>query len=75
MPLKIPQAIARTLYARRRVNIFDDVLSGLDATTESHIISRVFGSRGLIGGSPSCTAIVSSNSSKSQQQATIATIL
>lgn len=60
-----PQAIARTLYARRRLNVFDDVLSGVDATTEGHIITRVFGPRGLIERSQSCTAIFSSNSSKS----------
>lgn len=42
------QSIARTIYARNDLAIFDDVLAGLDATTEEHIFSQVFGREGLL---------------------------
>ncbi|KAL3426779.1 hypothetical protein PVAG01_00288 [Phlyctema vagabunda] len=41
-------AIARAVYARREVAIFDDVFSGLDATTERHVFDRLFGPTGLL---------------------------
>ena len=41
-------AIARAVYARKRVAIFDDVLSGLDATSEEHVFLHIFGPRGLL---------------------------
>lgn len=41
-------SLARALYAESEVMIFDDVLSGLDATTESEVFSRVFGSHGIL---------------------------
>ena len=41
-------AIARAVYARNRLAIFDDVLSGLDPTTEKHVFEEVFGPRGLL---------------------------
>lgn len=45
-------AIARAVYARKRVAIFDDVFSGLDATSEKHVFDHVFGAQGLftVGG-------------------------
>lgn len=41
-------ALARAVYARRKVIILDDALSGLDATTESHIFHNIFGNMGLL---------------------------
>lgn len=41
-------SIARALYLDTDLFVFDDVLSGLDADTEEHVFSRVFGSDGLI---------------------------
>ncbi|KAF4637009.1 hypothetical protein G7Y89_g1078 [Cudoniella acicularis] len=41
-------AIARAVYSRKNIAIFDDVLSGLDAATEEHVITHVFGHRGLL---------------------------
>lgn len=41
-------SLARALYAESDFMIFDDILSGLDATTESEIFSLVFGSHGIL---------------------------
>jgi ATP-binding cassette, subfamily C (CFTR/MRP), member 1 len=41
-------AIARAVYAKKEVGIFDDVFSGLDATTERHVFDRLFGPTGLL---------------------------
>lgn len=41
-------AIARALYSRKPVAIFDDVFSGLDKVTEQIIFTRVFGKDGLL---------------------------
>ena len=41
-------ALARAVYARRRIIFLDDALSGLDATTENHIFHCLFGSTGLL---------------------------
>lgn len=41
-------AMARALYARPELYVFDDTLSGLDATTEDHVFRRVFGPEGLL---------------------------
>ena len=40
--------MARALYARKRLALFDDVLSGLDGATQELIVERVFGPRGLL---------------------------
>lgn len=40
--------LARALYSESKVLIFDDVFSGLDATTETEIFKRVFGLEGII---------------------------
>ncbi|KAJ5366510.1 hypothetical protein N7541_000451 [Penicillium brevicompactum] len=40
-------ALARAVYARRKIIILDDALSGLDATTENHIFHSLFGQMGL----------------------------
>ncbi|KAH7152137.1 P-loop containing nucleoside triphosphate hydrolase protein [Dactylonectria estremocensis] len=41
-------AIARAVYSRKPVAIFDDVFSGLDKVTEQVVFSRVFGKEGLL---------------------------
>ncbi|KAJ4147637.1 hypothetical protein LMH87_002148 [Akanthomyces muscarius] len=41
-------SIARALYERCQLNVFDDVLSGLDRDTEQQVFNRVFGPFGLL---------------------------
>ncbi|EEU44794.1 uncharacterized protein NECHADRAFT_96302 [Fusarium vanettenii 77-13-4] len=41
-------AIARAVYSRKPVAMFDDVFSGLDKVTEQAVFSRVFGKDGLL---------------------------
>ncbi|KAK0619996.1 ABC transporter [Immersiella caudata] len=41
-------AIARAVYARTHVAIFDDVLTGLDAVTQDTLLERVFGPQGIL---------------------------
>ncbi|KAK5993610.1 ABC multidrug transporter B [Cladobotryum mycophilum] len=41
-------AIARAVYSRKPVAIFDDVFSGLDKTTEQTVFTRVFGKDGIL---------------------------
>ncbi|KAL3427034.1 hypothetical protein PVAG01_00542 [Phlyctema vagabunda] len=41
-------AIARAVYAKTAFAIFDDPFSGLDATTQQQLFSRVFGPQGLL---------------------------
>ena len=40
-------SIARALYSRKRLAVFDDVLSSLDAVTKQDVFSNVLGPRGL----------------------------
>ncbi|KAI3009272.1 hypothetical protein CBS147346_2163 [Aspergillus niger] len=41
-------AIARAIYARRQLALFDDVLSSLDAKTSEQVFQRVFGAQGIL---------------------------
>ncbi|PHH66889.1 hypothetical protein CDD81_5241 [Ophiocordyceps australis] len=41
-------AIARAIYSRKPVAIFDDVFSGLDNVTERIVFTRVFGETGIL---------------------------
>lgn len=41
-------AMARAVYARKQIAIFDDVLSGLDAGTEELVFNNLFGQSGLL---------------------------
>lgn len=41
-------ALARAVYARKEIIILDDVFSGLDAETEDHVFTRLFGAEGLL---------------------------
>ena len=40
-------ALARALYARKKIMVVDDALSGLDAGTSRHLFEQVFGERGI----------------------------
>ena len=42
------QALARAVYSRQLVLMLDDVFSGLDATSEERIFSRLLGTNGLL---------------------------
>ncbi|ODA76961.1 hypothetical protein RJ55_07478 [Drechmeria coniospora] len=54
-------SLARALYSRNSVMVFDDVLSGLDRATERHILDAVFGPGGLIQ-QINATVIMATNS-------------
>lgn len=41
-------SIARSLFSRKPIAIFDDVLSGLDPVTREIVLTRVFGPSGLV---------------------------
>ena len=41
-------SIARAVYAKTSMAVFDDVLSGLDAVTKDHVFKGVFGPGGLL---------------------------
>lgn len=41
-------SLARAIYSKKKTMVMDDVLSGLDATTEEAVFSSVFSSRGLL---------------------------
>ncbi|PYH86149.1 P-loop containing nucleoside triphosphate hydrolase protein [Aspergillus uvarum CBS 121591] len=50
-------SLARAIYARRSVYILDDVLSGLDATTEAKVLQRLLGPNGLLRNNGSTTVL------------------
>lgn len=56
-------ALARAVYARRKIIILDDALSGLDATTENIIFHSLFGHMGLLR-TTGTSIIVASSSGK-----------
>ncbi|KAL4782982.1 P-loop containing nucleoside triphosphate hydrolase protein [Aspergillus varians] len=56
-------AIARAVYARKELVIFDDVFSSLDAETENHIFQHLFGDHGLLR-SVNATVLFASSSVK-----------
>lgn len=58
------QAIARAIYARKPVAIFDDVFSALDKATERIVFARVFSKDGLLRRS-GATVILATHSGKS----------
>ncbi|KAJ6446709.1 Canalicular multispecific organic anion transporter 2 [Purpureocillium lavendulum] len=57
-------SLARALYSRNSVLVLDDCLSGLDRTTERHVVDAVFGPQGLIKNLGGVTVILATNSSK-----------
>ncbi|KAI9368784.1 P-loop containing nucleoside triphosphate hydrolase protein [Aspergillus egyptiacus] len=56
-------ALARAIYARKRILILDDVFSGLDAATENHIFCSLLGVTGLLR-EAGTTVILASSSVK-----------
>ncbi|KAL4813733.1 P-loop containing nucleoside triphosphate hydrolase protein [Aspergillus spinulosporus] len=56
-------AIARAVYARRELVIFDDVFSSLDSETENHIFHHLLGEHGLLH-SLNATVLFASSSIK-----------
>ncbi len=56
-------AVARALYAKSEIYVFDDALSGLDANTEDHVFGKVFGPEGLLRRC-NATVVMSSSSVK-----------
>lgn len=60
-PLTLLQAIARAVYSRKRIAVFDDVFSGLDKATEQAVFEGVFGPNGLLRRF-GCTAILTTHS-------------
>lgn len=57
------QAIARAVYVRAKIALFDDPFSGLDKATEQKVFERLFGRDGLLRQSDS-TVILSTHSGK-----------
>ncbi|KAK8001740.1 ABC transporter [Apiospora marii] len=51
-------AMARAVYSKRDLVLFDDVFSGLDMHTQSHIIREVFGPKGLLKTQGSTSVLV-----------------
>jgi ATP-binding cassette subfamily C (CFTR/MRP) protein 1 len=41
------QVIARAVYSRKEIAIFDDVFGGLDTVTERKVFEHLFGTQGL----------------------------
>ncbi|KAI1930027.1 hypothetical protein LOZ60_001286 [Ophidiomyces ophidiicola] len=54
-------SLARAVYAQKEVVILDDVLSGIDASTENHIFHNLFGHNGLLRSLHSTVILVSSS--------------
>lgn len=54
-------ALARALYSRRDVLIFDDIFSALDATTSSKIAKALFGPHGYLRENGKTTILVTSS--------------
>ncbi|PYI08532.1 P-loop containing nucleoside triphosphate hydrolase protein [Aspergillus sclerotiicarbonarius CBS 121057] len=50
--------LARALYARPELLILDDILSGLDNTTQHNVIERVFGAQGVARQARIATVVV-----------------
>lgn len=49
------------MYARRKVVILDDVLGGLDNTTENHVFHSLLGDKGLLREMNATVIVVSSS--------------
>ncbi|KAL3420510.1 hypothetical protein PVAG01_06955 [Phlyctema vagabunda] len=56
-------SLARTVYARKDIAVLDDVFSGLDAKTELHVFSSLFGPEGILRQSQ-VTTILATNSTR-----------
>lgn len=60
----LSQAIARAVYARRRITVFDDVFGTLDGQTLNRIASQLLGTDGLLKRSQT-TVVLATHSSRS----------
>ncbi|CAN8102283.1 unnamed protein product [Discula destructiva] len=67
-------SVARTIYARPKLAVFDDVLSGLDAVTEGAVFQGVFGRDGLLR-QLGTTVILATHSVKHLAQADLILVL
>ncbi|CAG8893204.1 unnamed protein product [Penicillium egyptiacum] len=67
-------AIARAVYARKRIACFDDVLSGLDNATARHVFNNVFGPAGLLR-RLGCTVFLSTHTIHHLPQADLIMVL
>ncbi|KAF4551451.1 ABC transporter-like protein 10 [Elsinoe fawcettii] len=54
-------SLARAVYSREKFVVLDDVLSGLDANTETLVFTRIFGPGGIFG-SLGCTVVMATHS-------------
>lgn len=67
-------SLARALYSRAKLVIFDDVLAGLDSVTEELVFKRVFGREGLLRGL-GATVVLATHSVKHLPQADLILVL
>ncbi|KAB8223905.1 P-loop containing nucleoside triphosphate hydrolase protein [Aspergillus novoparasiticus] len=67
-------AIARAVYARKRIACFDDVLSGLDNATAQLVFNNVFGPAGLLR-QLGCTTFLATHSVHHLPQADLIIVL
>ncbi|KAH7122775.1 P-loop containing nucleoside triphosphate hydrolase protein [Dendryphion nanum] len=51
-------ALARAIYFRRSIVMIDDVMCGLDASTEEHVFENVLGDNGLLRGADTTVIFV-----------------
>ncbi len=52
------QAIARALYAKPEIALFDDVFSGLDMNTRTTVFHNLFGPQGILKQQGTTTVLV-----------------
>jgi ABC-type multidrug transport system fused ATPase/permease subunit len=57
-------ALARSIYARRDILILDDVLSGLDTSTENHVFENLLGNHGILRELGTTVVLVSSSAKR-----------
>lgn len=55
-------ALARAVYARRKLLLFDDIFSALDRETKTTIIARLFGVDGILRKGNSTVVLVTHES-------------
>lgn len=67
-------SLARALYSRIKLVIFDDVLAGLDSVTEELVFNRVFGRDGLLR-KLNATVVLATHSVKRLPQADLILVL
>lgn len=67
-------SLARAIYSRKPVLLLDDVLSGLDPTTDQHIGDHVFGKKGLCR-KHGLTVLLATHSGKSKCDVTLILML